>query len=143
MPLVMAAAEGVLKWGFFGSLAIIGAGILLVVAAAAMMLVGRSGPQTADTTGTANAKTPAAVLSEIVTGFFASIKMAWNLFMNQERSVPERIIGLGVVLVLLGALLSIATGIAYALAALPDGGGAGDGSTTPTTTGPTGTTTTE
>jgi hypothetical protein len=134
LPLAADASE-ILKWPFFGSLALLAFGILVVAVGMVAMLRAAPAPRARDAEAPAAAG-PWDIIKDVVGAATKWGSKALNLFMNKNRSTGERIVGLGLFIILVGVLLALATGIAWAVASGVGGDDDGGGSTTPTTTEP-------
>lgn len=133
LPLAADASE-ILKWPFFGSLALLAFGILVMAVGVVAMLRAAPAPRARDAEAPAAAG-PWDIIRDVVGAATKWGSKAFNLFMNRNRPTGERIVGLGLFIILVGVLLALATGSAWALAS-GVGGDDGGGSTTPTTTEP-------
>jgi hypothetical protein len=132
MDLTLAAdAADILKWPFFGSLAIIALGLLITVFGVIGMV--RAAPPP-----TRDAKAPAPVgpwdiVKAVVGAFIGWGSKALKLFMDKSRPTGEKIVGLGLFVTFVGVLLVVVTAVIWGAGSAIGGSDDGGGSTTPTT----------
>ena len=133
-PTLATDVADVVKWPFFGSLAIIAVGLLItLIGVMAMLRAPASAPATRGGEATA-AIGPWDIVKEIVGALVKWGSKALRLFMDKSRPTGEKIVGLGLFVTFIGVLLAVVTAVIWAAASVIDAGDDGVGSTTPTST---------